>query len=146
MLNCLIYKNGKLKSCKLLNDSDSESSKFATKKWYVINDQNNTEYAEGNENDSNTKFETKLIKSSVSDYSDAYVIVTGNILATNGNADNKVAFKNYAPFTRCVTHINNELVETAENLDVIMPLYNLIEYSGNYADTSGTLYQLKRDE
>ena len=51
-----------------------------------------------------------------------------------------------APFTRCVTHINDEHVETAENLDMIMPMYNLIEYSDNYADSSGSLYQFKRDE
>ena len=61
-------------------------------------------------------------------------------------ADTNVAFKNYAPFTRCVTHINDEHVETAENLDIIMPMYNLIEYSDNYADSSGSLYQFKKDE
>ena len=56
------------------------------------------------------------------------------------------AFKNCAAFTRCTTHINDEHVETAKNLDIIMPMYNLIEYSDNYADSSGTLYQFKRDE
>ena len=61
-------------------------------------------------------------------------------------ANINVAFKNCAPFTRCVTHINNEHVETAENLDIIMPMYNLIEYSDNYADFSGSLYQFRRDE
>ena len=78
---------------------------------YVINDQNNGQYGRGNENDSTIKFETKVIKSYLSDYSDAYVLV----------------LKNCAPFTRCVTHINIEHVETAENLDIIMPVYNLIE-------------------
>ena len=57
--------------------------------------------------------------------------------------NNNVAFKNCAPFTRCVTHINDGHVETAENLDIIMPMYNLIEH---YADSSGSLYQFKRDE
>ena len=61
-------------------------------------------------------------------------------------ADTNAAFKNCAPFTRCVTHINDEHVETAENFDIIMPMYNLIEYSDNYADSSGSLYQFKRDE
>ena len=61
-------------------------------------------------------------------------------------ADTNVAFKNCAPFTRCVTHINDEHVETAENLDIIMPMYNLIECSDNYADSSGSLYRFKRDE
>ena len=56
-------------------------------------------------------------------------------------ADTNVAFKNCSPFTRWVTHINNEHVETVENLDIIMPMYNLIEYSDKYADSSGSLYQ-----
>ena len=72
--------------------------------------------------------------------------MTGNITATGGDANTKVAFKNCAPFTRCVTHVNDEHVETAENLDIIMPMYNLLEYSDNYADSSGSLYQFKRDE
>ena len=58
-------------------------------------------------------------------------------------ANTNVAFKNCAPFTRCVTHINDEHVETAENLDIIMPMYNLLKYSDNYADSSGSLYQFK---
>ena len=130
----------------LLSDSDNESSKFATRKWYIINDQNNRQYGKGNENDSTIKFETKVIKPNLCDYSDAYIIVTGDITAEGGNANTNVAFKNYAPFTRCVTHINDVHVETAENLDIIMPMYNLLEYSDNYADSSGILYQFKRDE
>ena len=75
-----------------------------------------------------------------------YVLVTGNITATGGNADTRVPFKNCASFTRCVTHINDEHVETAENVDIIMPMYNLLEYSDNYEDSSGSLYHLKRHE
>ena len=66
--------------------------------------------------------------------------MTEDIKITNIGADTNVAFKNCAPITRCVTHINDEHIETAENL------YNLIEYSDNYSDSSGSLYQLKRDE
>ena len=110
----------------LLNDSDNESPKFATRKWYTINDQNNGQYGEGNENDSTIKFETKVIKSNLCDYSDAYILVTGNITATGGDENTKVTFKNWSPFTRYVTHINDKLIETAENLDVIMPMYNLL--------------------
>ena len=90
--------------------------------------------------------ETKVIKSSLCDYSDAYVLVTGHLKATGGDANNKDAFKNYAPFTKCITHINDEHVDDADNLDIIMPMYNLIEYSDNYSDTSGSLQQFKRDE
>ena len=130
----------------LLNDSDNEYSKFASRKWYIINDQNNGQYGRGHENDSTIKFETKVIKPNLCDYSDAYILVTGDIKIADIAADTNAAFKNCAPFTSCVTHINDEHVETAENLDIIMPLYNLIEYSDNYADSSGSLYQFKRDE
>ena len=95
------------------------------------------EYGEGNENDSSIKFETKVIKSSLCHYSDTYIYVTGNITVSGANANTKVAFKNCAPFTRCVTLINDEHIDTTENLDIIMPVYNLIEYSDNYSDTSG---------
>ena len=127
----------------LLNDSDSESSKFATRKWCII-DQNNGQYGIGNENDATTKFETKVITPNLCDYSDVYILVTGYIKVASVAANTNVAFKNCAPFTRCVTHINDEHVETAEDLDIIMPMYNLIEYSDNYVDSSGSLYQFKR--
>ena len=130
----------------LLNDSDDESSKFATRKWYIINDQNNGQYGEGNENDSTIKFEKKVIKSNLCDYSDAYILVTGNITAARDNANTKVAFKNCASFRRCVAHINDEHVETAENLDIIMPMTNLLEYNDNYVDSSGSLSKFRRDE
>ena len=130
----------------LLNDSDNQSSKFATRKWYIINDQINGQYGIGNKNDSTIKSETKVIKPNLCDYSDAYILVTGDMKIADLAAGTNVAFKNCAPFTRYVTHINDEHVETAENLDIIMPMYNLIEYSDNYADSSRSLYQFKRDE
>ena len=130
----------------LLNDSEKLNSKFVTRKWYIINDQNNGQYGRGNENYSTIKFESKVIKPNLCDYSDAYILVTGDIKVKAAAANTNVAFKNCAPFTRCVTHINDAHVETAENLDIIMPMYNLIEYSDNYADSSGSLYQFKRDE
>ena len=95
----------------LFNDSDNESSKFATRKWYIINE---------------------VIKSNLCVFSDAYILVTGNMTATGGKANTKVAFKNCTPLRRCVTHINDEHVETAENLDIIIPMHNLIEYSDSY--------------
>ena len=128
------------------NDSDNESTKFATRKWYIINDQNNGQYVRGNENDSTIKFEVKVIKPNLRDYLDARILVTGDIKVSNIAADTNVAFKNCAPFTRCVTHINDEHVETTENLDIIMPTFNLIEYSDNVSDSSGSPYQFKRDE
>ena len=125
------------------NDPDNE---FARRKWYVINDQNNTDYGEGNEDSTTIKFETKIIKSNLCDYSDTYILVTGDITAIGGNANTKVAFKNCAPFTKCVTHINDQHVDNADDLDIVMPIYNLNEYSNNYSDTSGSLWQFKRYE
>ena len=78
----------------------------------------------------------KVIKPNLCDYSDAYVLVTRDIAVVGGNANTNVAFQNCAPFTRCVTHINDKHVGTGENLDIIMPIYNLLEYSDNYADSS----------
>ena len=72
--------------------------------------------------------------------------MTENITAAGGNVNTNIAFKNFAPFTRCVTHINDEHIVTAENLDIMTPMYNLLEYSDNYADSSGSLWQFKRDE
>ena len=85
------------KIANLLGDADTESSKFATRKWYIINDQNNTNCGDGNEDSTTTKFETKVIQSNFSDYSDAYILVTGDITATGGGDDTRVAFKNCAP-------------------------------------------------
>ena len=141
-----MYKNGNSKIVNLLNDFEKLHSKFATRKWYIINDQNIGKYDIGNDNDSTIKFETKVIKPNLCDYSDAYILVTGDIKVAAVAADTNVAFKNCTPFTKCVTHVNDEHVKTAENLDIIMPMYNLIEYSGNYADSSGSLCQFKRDE
>ena len=135
-----------MESQKILNLVNSASSKFETRKWYVINDQNNTEYGQGNENDSSIKFETKVIKSNLCDYSDAYILVTRDVKVTAIGENTNVAFKNCAAFTRCVTHINDEHIDTSESLDIIRNMHNLLEYSGKYAHTSRSLWQFKRDE
>ena len=125
----------------LLNGSDNENSKFATKKWYIIDNESKGNYSHHNP----IKFLTKSIESSLCDYSDAYILVTGNITVTGGNANTKVAFKNCAPFTECRTEINKTFVNRTEHINIAMPMYNLIEYSDNYSDTSGSLWQFKRD-
>ena len=129
----------------LLESNDNESQKFATKRWYIINGQNTGYNAYGNGEDSTTnKFETKVIKPNLCDYSDAYILVTGNI--QNKSANSVVAFKNCAPFRTCDVTINDEDVEKAEDLDIVMPMYNLLEYSDNYQNSTGSLCQFKRDE
>ena len=129
----------------LLDSNDNESQKFATKRWYIINDQNTGNNAYGNIEDGTTiKFETKVIKPNLCDYSDAYILVTGNI--QNKPANSVVAFKNCAPFRTCDITINDKQIEKAEDLDIVMLMYNLLEYFDNYQNSTGSLYEFKRDE
>ena len=80
------------------------------------------------------------------DYAEAYILVNGTIRGDAANGNTRLALKNCAPFTKCNLEINDEHVDTAENLDIVMPMYNLIEYSDNYQDSSATLYQYKPPE
>ena len=89
---------------------------------------------------------TKSLESSLCDYSDAYILLTGNITATPNNAVKQLVFKNCAPFKDCRTGINGTFVDYADFINITMPIYNLIEYSDNYSDTSGSLWNFKRDE
>ena len=119
----------------LLNDSSNEESKFATKKWYVIDSQT----TKGKYKQEDTiKFETETIKLSLCDNSDAFILVTGNITVTLDN-DTNIEFKNCAPFFTCTTKINGIFVDEANHIYIAMPIHNLIEYSDNYSDTSGSL-------
>ena len=111
----------------------------------MVHYQNTGNNAYGNgEDDTTIKFETKVIKPNLCDYSDACILVIGNI--QNKPTNSVVAFKNCAPFRTCDVTINDEHVEKAEDLDIVMPMYNLSEYSDNYQDSTGSLYQFKRDE
>ena len=134
----------------LLDKIDTDSKHFATKKWYIINDENNTNYGvnknTGVNNPDTIKYDTRVLKPNLCDYAEAYILVDGTIRGTGGNNNTRLALKNCAPFTKCNLEINDEHVDTAENLDIVMPIYNLIEYSDNYQDSSATLYQYKRDE
>ena len=134
----------------LLDKIDTDSKDFATKKWYIINDENNTNYGvnkdNGADNPDTIKYDARVLKPNLCDYAEAYVLVDGTIRAAGANANTRLALKNCAPFTKCNLEINDEHVDTAENLDITMPLYNLIEHSDNYQDSSATLHQYKRDE
>ena len=87
------YNKENQKIANLLGDADNESSKFATRKWYVLNDQNNTNYSVGDEDSRTVKFETKVIKSNLCNYSDAYILVTRDITVDHNNNDVETAFK-----------------------------------------------------
>ena len=131
----------------MLNGFENKYSEFATKKWYVIDSESKDSH-----NDA-IKFLTKSIESSFFDYSDAYILVTGNATVTRtiAAAGDKsvqrkqplaaviqVVFKNCAPFEKCSTEIDGTLVDEANFINITMLMYNLIEYSDNYSDTSGS--------
>ena len=116
------------KTINLLNGSHNENSKFATKKWYIIDNEPKDNYSHHDP----IQFLTKSIESSLCDYSDAYILFTGNINVTGGDANTKVAFKNCAPFKDCRIKINDTFVDYADFINITMAMYNLIEYSDNY--------------
>ena len=127
----------------------SEPSKFKTKNWVEVNDESRGTY---NVN-SQIKFKTTTLKSSLCDYRDAYILVKGTITVNNtaaadanaNNTNKKVLFKNCAPFTICINETNNTQVDNAKDIDIVMPMYNLIEYSDNYSKTSESLWQYCKD-
>ena len=136
----------------MLDDASNKTSKFKTKNWVEINDESRETY----DVCSQIKFRTTMLKPSSCDYSDAYIHVKGKI-TTTGEGDNEaarhadernkvVAFENYAPFTICISEINNAKIDNCKDIDIVMPMYNLIEYSDNYAKTSESLWRYYRDE
>ena len=94
-----------------------------------------------------------MLRSSICEYSDKYILVKGSISVNNtaavdagaNNTNQKVIFKNCAPFTDCISKINNTQVDNAKDIDIVVPMYNLIEYSDNYSKTSGSLWQYCKD-
>ena len=129
------------KIANLMDDPSNEPSKFRTKNWVEINDE-----SRGTHNvNSQIKFKTTTLKSILCDYSDAYILLKGKIIITGRGADaaarqvderdKGIAFKNFAPFTNCISEINNTQVDDAKDIDIVMPIYNLLEYSDNYAKT-----------
>ena len=94
-----------------------------------------------------------MLRSNLCDYGDAYILVKGNIAVNNNNGagaavnntNKKVVFKNCAPFTNCISKINNTQIDDAQYIDIVMPMYNLIEYTENYFKTSGSLWQYYKE-
>ena len=141
---------------------------FVTKKWIEVYDQ-----SEGNYNvNKEIRIKTSILRSGLCDFSDTYIVVKGNIFVTkkiftddidapnnaatnvtatntaNNNAfgDKKLVFKNNAPFINCILKINGVKIDNAEDLGVVMPMYNLLEYSKNYKKTTGSLWNYYRDQ
>ena len=140
------------KIANLLDNTSNQTSKFGTKNWVEINDESRGGYITG----SDIKFQTTMLKSSLCDYADAYILVKGTITITGAGDDaaarradersKGLIFKNCAPFTKCISKISNTDIDNAQDIDIVMPMYNLTEYSDNYSKTSGSLWQYYRDE
>ena len=129
----------------LLRNESENLSKFITGKYVKVNSLSNTY----NENKS-IRFKTPMLRSDLCDYADAYVLIEGKIRVLGNHPRDRqnrpVILKNNAPFISCITRINDELIEDADDLDVVMPMYNLLEYSKNYRKTIGSSYNYYRDE
>ena len=134
----------------LLDNVLNQPSRFNTTNWVEINDE-----SRGTHSGNSVKFKTTMLRSNSCDYADAYILVKGTITIT-GAGDNDAAkrldernkgviFKNCAPFTKCISRINNTEIDNAKDIDIVMPMYNLIEYSDNYSKTSGSLWQHCKD-
>ena len=115
--------------------NEANDSKFLTRKWNIVNDLSNTNYDVGNE----IIYNTKVSKSNLCDYNDAYILVRGDITVAAA-PETKVSFKNCAPFTKCITHIDETAIDDAEELDLVIPMYYLIKHSSNYSETTGRFY------
>ena len=141
---------------------DKDLPTFVTKKWIYVYDQSGKNYNPNKE----IRIKTSMLRSDLCDFSDAYIVVEGNIIvdkktftandfnapnntaanatATNTANDNafgekKLVFKNNAPFINCISKINGVKIDNAEDLDVVMSMYNLLEYSKNNRKTTGSL-------
>ena len=139
------------KIANLLESTSDNPSKFTTINWVEINDESRGNYA-----NSDIRFTTTMLRSNLCDYADSYIFVKGTITIT-GEGDNaaaeradkrdkNVTFKSCAPFTKCISRINNTDIDNAHDIDIVMPMYNLIEYSDNYSKASGSLWQYYKDD
>ena len=127
----------------MLADASNKPPKFRTRNWVEMNDDIRSEYSPNKQ----IRFKTVMLRSSLCDYSDVYILIKGNISvnntavggATANNANKKIIFKNCAPFTNCISKINNTQIDNTEYIDIVIPMYNLIEYNDNYSKTPGSL-------
>ena len=139
------------KIANLLDSASNKPSKFRTRNWVEINDKSRGTYTSND-----IKFKTTMLRSNLCDYADAYILVKGTITITGAGDDdaakrlderNKgVIFKNCAPFTKCISKMNDTEIDNAQDIDIVMRMYNLKEYSNSYSKTSGSLWQYYKDE
>ena len=144
----------------LLESTSENPSKFRTRNWIEINDESRGNYA-----NSDIRFKTTMLRSNLCDYPDSYILVKGTITITGSagspagrteaellaarqadERDKEVTFKNCAPFTKCISIINNTDIDNAQDINIVMPMYSLFEYSDNYSKTSESLWQYYKDD
>ena len=140
------------KSTNLLGATLDEIHKFITKKSVKVHDQS-CSAADRYKPNKQIRFKTSTLRSDLCDYSDVYFVVKGYIVLTKAIRERPVgirnrflAFKNNATFTNCISIINNVLIDNAEDLDIVMPMYNLVEYSKNYKKSTGSFWNYYRNE
>ena len=121
--------------------NDANDSKFVTGKWNIFNDNSKANYDAGNE----ITYNTEVLKYNLCDYNDAYILVRDDITVTAAGTT-QVAFKNCGPFTKCITRIDGTTINDAENLDLLIPMYNLIECNSKCSETTGSLWFYSKDE
>ena len=131
----------------LLGNIPDKVSRFITKKWIEVHDQSGKTYNTNKE----IRFKTSILRSDMCDYSDAYIVVKGLVTVSADEKDRdemnrQAILKNNAPFISCISKINDVLVENTEDLDIVMAMYNLLEYSKNYSKTSASLWNYYRNE
>ena len=128
-----------------VTSDDKHLSRYVTKKWIEVYNQSEKNYSVNKE----IRIKTPMLRSDLCDFSNAYIVVKGDIIVTSPNnpkRNKSVTFKNNAPFINCITKINGIKIDNAEDLDVVMPMYNLLEYSKNYKKTTGSLWNYYRDQ
>ena len=125
---------------------DKDLPRFVTKKWIEVYDQSEKNYSPNKE----MRIKTSMLRSDLCNFSDAYIVVEEDIPLEGDNDANKqnknLAFKNNAPFINCISKINGIKIDNAEDLDVVMLMYNLLEYNKSYRKTTGSLWNYYRDE
>ena len=124
---------------------DKDLPRFVTKKWIKVYDQSRGSYSVNKE----IRLKTSMLRSDLYDYSDAYIVVKRAITVVrpdNAKRNKATAFKNNAPFINCISKINGIKIGNAEDLDVVMPMYDLLEYGQNYRKITGSLWNYYRDE
>ena len=124
----------------LLDTTSDNVPRFITKKWIEVHDQSGSP-EDRYKPSKQIRFKTSMLRSDLFDFSDAYIVVKGNIIVAYGR---KLAFWNNAPFISGILKINNMLIDNSEDLDVVMPIYDLLEFSKNYSKTTGTFTEMNQ--